>query len=601
MMIMNWSSSSPPKLKRTKPLAFLFLGLIFLMIIPASAASLAYAKTSDDGSNSDSDGDKKKSNDKQDKDEGKKKKTKTKTDNDGGDNKKKKKEKTVEESSKKKEEPKCKPSCDDTTTPNPPDEGTATATSKVDGGTKKPLTKETTTPSNGPTTNSPDNCDTNANDCTGGTGTAGGGPTTLNCDSSSNDPNCAPAGGGGGGGQTPQVDCKKNPNDPSCSSTTNTTPSPQCDPDKDPKCTPSTPQQLVSNGGSGGDYCNENCNKPGNVPGGTETMNGVTIKHGGCNFNGIQNTCSESDQRHVDREACTDDANPAKEQSCLHKVECFYDKSKCGTLPPVGGLPGGPTCDPSKGKCPPLPGPPCHCPPNERCFCLPPPCPPGQERFHGACVPECPPNTHRISNGACERVVHEGGDINIRVTINDKTVIKNIIEGNQPIGSSANSSDITGKLFREFNNRTNAATGLVVTDTTMTKNQFVKGQIEITGHVQNMRPANSSSTTIGATRTASAASTNNNDINTARMTVVIATFYDSADNVINTQYGASDPNTLTPGQSGVFHLIVNNAANNIDHVTYLVQWLGISGGNGVLHPTTYEVKAAAATTFPAAK
>jgi hypothetical protein len=333
-MIMNWSSSSPPKLKRRKPLAFLFLGLIFLMIIPASAASLAYAKTSHGGgSDLHGDGDKKKSKDNdKNKDEGKKKK-KTKTNNEGGDNKKKKKEKekTDEESNKKKDEepkvdvekkttttttqkekPKCKPSCHDTT--NPPDDGTTTATSKT--------------------------------------------------------------------------------------------------------------------------------------------------------------------------------------------------------------------------------------------------------------------------------------------TINIST--KDIIEGSQPIGSSANSNDTTGKLFREFNNRTNAATGLVVTDTTMTKNQFVKGQIGITGHVQNMRPANSS-TTIGATRTASAATTNNNDINTARTVVIIATLYDNANNIIDTQYGASDPNTLTPGQGGVFHLIVNNAANNIDHVTYLVQWLGISGGNGVLHPTTYEVKAAAATTFPAVK
>jgi hypothetical protein len=130
----------------------------------------------------------------------------------------------------------------------------------------------------------------------------------------------------------------------------------------------------------------------------------------------------------------------------------------------------------------------------------------------------------------------------------------------------------------------------------MTQNQFVNGQIEITGHLQNMRPGSTTSTT----DTATAANTPN-DINIAKNIVVIATFYDSANNVINTQYGASDPNTLTPGQSGVFHLIVNNAANNIGHVTYLIQWLGISGGNGVLHPTTYEVKAAAATTFPAAK
>ena len=183
-------------------------------------------------------------------------------------------------------------------------------------------------------------------------------------------------------------------------------------------------------------------------------------------------------------------------------------------------------------------------------------------------------------------------------TTTNNIINNNIIQGTQPIGSSTSPGtigvDTTGKLFPEFNNSTNAATGLVVTDTTMAQNQFVNGQLEITGHIQNMRPGSTTDTS-----TAPTAANTNNDINIAKNIVVIATFYDSANNVINTQYGASDPNTLTPGQSGVFHLIVNNAANNnIDHVIYLVQWLGISGGNGVLHPTTYEVKAAAATTFP---
>jgi hypothetical protein len=214
----------------------------------------------------------------------------------------------------------------------------------------------------------------------------------------------------------------------------------------------------------------------------------------------------------------------------------------------------------------------------------------GAECNGGIKIPDnCPGGTSRNDfTGQCLPVTNPPPRLpsTLKATIN--IIIKNIIEGTQPIGSFATSSNTTGKLFREFNNRTNAATGLVVTDTTMAKNQFVNGQIEITGHLQNMRPTSNST---------SAAP----NINTARMIVVVATFYDSANNVINTQHTASDPNTLTPGQSGVFHLIVNNAANNIGHVTYLVQWLGISGGNGVLHPTTYEVKAAAATTFPAAK
>jgi hypothetical protein len=186
-----------------------------------------------------------------------------------------------------------------------------------------------------------------------------------------------------------------------------------------------------------------------------------------------------------------------------------------------------------------------------------------------------------------------------KTTVN--IINKKIIEGTQPIGSSSSSggggtsgSNITGKLFREFNNSTNIATGLVVTDTTITKNQFVNGQVEITGHIQNIRPA-SISTTDTSTATNANSNNNNNDINTARTIVVIATFYDIANNVLGVQYGASDPNTLIPGQSGVFHLIVNNI-DSIDHVTYLVQWLGISGQNAVLHPTVEEVNSAATAT-----
>lgn len=173
-----------------------------------------------------------------------------------------------------------------------------------------------------------------------------------------------------------------------------------------------------------------------------------------------------------------------------------------------------------------------------------------------------------------------------RTTI--KIINKNIIEGSQPIGSSSSvpSGDTTGKLFLEFNNRTNAAAGLVVTNTTLTKNQL-SGQVDINGQIQNIRPTDTSTTA------------NTNDINTARMIVVVATFYDRANNVVGVQHGEYDPNTLNPGQSSVFHLMVNKVDNNIDHAVYLVQWLGLNGGNGglLLHPTTQEVNGAAAT-FP---
>ena len=59
----------------------------------------------------------------------------------------------------------------------------------------------------------------------------------------------------------------------------------------------------------------------------------------------------------------------------------------------------------------------------------------------------------------------------------------------------------------------------------------------------------------------------------------------------------------SPGQSGVFHLIVNNV-DGIDHVTYHTHWLGVSGRNAVLHPTTEEVNSTATTataTFPTAE
>ena len=120
----------------------------------------------------------------------------------------------------------------------------------------------------------------------------------------------------------------------------------------------------------------------------------------------------------------------------------------------------------------------------------------------------------------------------------------------------------------------------------MTRNQAVSGQVDIAGHVQNIRPASTTGTT-GAT-TAAAATNTNNDINTANMTVVEATFFDNADNVVGVQHVASDPNILRSGESSTFHIIVNDGGNNnIAKATYLAQWVGVdNAGTGVLlHPT----------------
>ena len=204
----------------------------------------------------------------------------------------------------------------------------------------------------------------------------------------------------------------------------------------------------------------------------------------------------------------------------------------------------------------------------------------------GHAIPfKCEQGTRRNDiTGQCEKIPAQTPPIssktNIKIVINEK-----IIQGSEPIGSTVSS---TQKLFKEFNNRTNAVTGLVVTDTMMTKNQFVSsGQIEIAGHLQNMR-----------TTTTTAAANTNINMNTAKMIIVVATLYDSTNHVIGIQYGASNPNTLTPGQSGLFHLIINNnnVGSNIDHVTYLVQWLDL---NGIVHPTMQEAKiTAASTNFP---
>ena len=537
----------------------------------------AYATSSDGDDGGNSDDDKKKSEDKK----------KTKTDNDGGDNKK---EKTDEESNKKKdeapkvdeekkttqkEEPKCKPSCDDTT--NPPDDGIRTAESKEDGGTKKPLTKEITP--NGPTTNSPENCDTNANDCVnkGGTGTDGGGPATLNCDGNSNDPNCASTDGGGGSRQTPKVDCKKSPDDPSCSSTTNTTPSPQCDPDKDPKCTPSTPQQLVSNGGGGGNTTQDDDSNTGGPATNTTLQNNKDNKIRKPVFGSPGLSQEEKNER-------------KKHLTPIPLGTCYASKGYCEFSDDGIGY-----CDGKKFDCYDDVLLEKHCYNNPQTLR-------SAECNYGIKIPDnCPHGTSRNDyTGQCLPVTSNppGSPSPSKIRIN--IIFKNIIEGIQPIGSSTNSNDTTGKLFREFNNRTNVATGVVVTNTAMIKNQFVNGQVEITGHIQNIRPASIS--TGAAASTIAATNANNNDINIARTIVVIATFYGSANNVIGVQYGAAAPNTLSPGQSGVFHLIVNNV-DSIDHVTYLVQWLGVSGRNAVIHPTTGEVNSVASaatttTTFP---
>jgi hypothetical protein len=146
---------------------------------------------------------------------------------------------------------------------------------------------------------------------------------------------------------------------------------------------------------------------------------------------------------------------------------------------------------------------------------------------------------------------------------------KNIIQGNQPIGSSAATSGIdittTGKPFKEFNDRRNAATGLAVTNTTIAHNQFISGQVDVSGRVQNLIPVDLY------------------QMSEAKNIIITATLYDSLNNTIGVIYGASNPNTLRSGDSGLFNLIVPNPSSNVDHAVYLVQWID---QNGVIHPSS---------------
>ena len=147
---------------------------------------------------------------------------------------------------------------------------------------------------------------------------------------------------------------------------------------------------------------------------------------------------------------------------------------------------------------------------------------------------------------------------NIHFTGNN-VVNKIVFEGREPIGSSSSSSfsssssssavpasgTLVTKPFEEFNNPANAAAGLVITDSTMTKNQPTAessssssgGQLDITGSIQNIRPASAATgiTSDPTTTTGAAATTSSNIndiINTASMTVVEATFFDKANNIV---------------------------------------------------------------------
>ena len=154
---------------------------------------------------------------------------------------------------------------------------------------------------------------------------------------------------------------------------------------------------------------------------------------------------------------------------------------------------------------------------------------------------------------------------------------KNIIEGNQPIGSSFSSagtiggdtSTTTGKLFKEFNDRRNAATGLAVTNTTIAQNQFISGQVDISGRVQNFIPIDLY------------------QMSEAKNIIITATLYDSLNNTIGVMYGASNPNILRSSDSGIFNLIVPNPSSNVDHAVYLVQWID---QNGVMHPSSLPIQ-----------
>jgi hypothetical protein len=157
-----------------------------------------------------------------------------------------------------------------------------------------------------------------------------------------------------------------------------------------------------------------------------------------------------------------------------------------------------------------------------------------------------------------------------------------------PIGILDDDPSTTRKFFAEFNDKANAATGLVVTDSNMTKNQFVTGgQVNVFGHVVNLRPQGQGGGQIQSTV----------NLNTARMITVIATFFDKDNLLIKAQDAAVDPNTLGPGQGGTFHLIVNDIGE-IDHVLYLVQWFSINNQQAITHPTSQERIIAANASLP---
>jgi hypothetical protein len=146
----------------------------------------------------------------------------------------------------------------------------------------------------------------------------------------------------------------------------------------------------------------------------------------------------------------------------------------------------------------------------------------------------------------------------------------------------------------------------------MTKNQPTAGsssssggQLDITGSIQNIRPASAATgiTSDPITTTGAAATTtsNINDIiDTVSMIVVEATFFDKANNIVEVKNIAAEPNSLGPGQSGIFHIIVKDpSASSIAKATYLAQWVGVdSAGNQVLlHPTAEELQAGATPTI----
>ena len=93
----------------------------------------------------------------------------------------------------------------------------------------------------------------------------------------------------------------------------------------------------------------------------------------------------------------------------------------------------------------------------------------------------------------------------------------------------------------------------------MTKNQPTAGssssssggQLDITGSIQNIRPASAATgiTSDPTTTTGAAATTtsNINDIiNTVSMIVVEATFFDKANNIVEVKNIAAEPNRLGP-------------------------------------------------------